>query len=230
MAGSVHQPDAPVAPAETRTASVLDPPARISEVLFGLIMALTFTGSLSVATAGRDDVREMLVGAIGCNIAWGLIDAVMFLLAQITERGRSLRMLRSVRAAGTTAEAHAVIANVLPARVARALPPGSLEAVRADLVAKAEPPNFVRLRWGDLRGAIGVFLLVVVATFPVVVPFLVFSDASAAMRVSNGVAVALLFLCGFRLGQFADHRPWAMGLGMAVVGMALVGITIALGG
>ena len=38
-------------------------------------MVLTFTGSLSVAEAGRDDVRTMLIGALGCNLAWGIIDA-----------------------------------------------------------------------------------------------------------------------------------------------------------
>jgi hypothetical protein len=54
----------------TRTRRVLAPIDRVSEVLFGLIMVLTFTGSLSVAEAGRDDVRTMLIGALGCNLAW----------------------------------------------------------------------------------------------------------------------------------------------------------------
>ena len=49
---------------------VLDPAERISEVLFGLIMVLTFTGSLSIAEAGREDIRAMLIGALVCNIAW----------------------------------------------------------------------------------------------------------------------------------------------------------------
>ena len=39
------------------TSRVLEPIERVSEVLFGLIMVLTFTGSLSVADAGRDDVH-----------------------------------------------------------------------------------------------------------------------------------------------------------------------------
>ena len=50
---------------------VLDPSERIAEVLFGLIMVLTFTGSLSIADAGANDVRVMLIGALGCNLAWG---------------------------------------------------------------------------------------------------------------------------------------------------------------
>jgi len=67
---------------------VLDPVERMSEILFGLIMVLTFTGSLSVATAGHEEVRGLLIGAIGCNLAWGLIDAVMYLLTILVERGR----------------------------------------------------------------------------------------------------------------------------------------------
>ena len=51
---------------------VLDPVDRASEILFGLIMVLTFTVSLNVTEAGRSDVRAMLVGALGCNLAWGL--------------------------------------------------------------------------------------------------------------------------------------------------------------
>ena len=68
---------------------VLDPIARVSEVLFGLIMALTFTGTLSAATAGREEIRTLLIGVIGCNIAWGLVDAVMFLMSALTERGHA---------------------------------------------------------------------------------------------------------------------------------------------
>lgn len=38
---------------------VLEPYTVLAEILSGLIMVLTFTGSLSVADAGRDDVRLM---------------------------------------------------------------------------------------------------------------------------------------------------------------------------
>src|SRR5690348_341189 len=89
---------------------VLDPIARVSEVLFGLIMALTFTGTLSAATAGREELRTLLIGVIGCNIAWGLVDAVMFLMSALTERGHSLVTLQAVRTAPSHDAAHSVIA------------------------------------------------------------------------------------------------------------------------
>ena len=49
---------------------LLEPLDRISEILFGLIMVLTVTGSFSVLAANRRDVRNMLLVALGCNVAW----------------------------------------------------------------------------------------------------------------------------------------------------------------
>src|SRR5512138_2993159 len=101
----------------------LEPQDRVSEVLFGLIMVLTFTGSLSVAEAGRDDVRMMLIGALGCNIAWGIIDGILYLMDCLSERGRDIRALRAARNAATSEEAHRVIADALPPMVAATLGP-----------------------------------------------------------------------------------------------------------
>ena len=60
---------------ESTSVRWLDPIDRVSEILFGLIMVLTSTGTLSVVTAGRADVKTMILGALGCNLAWGIIDA-----------------------------------------------------------------------------------------------------------------------------------------------------------
>src|SRR5881398_2533391 len=84
---------------------LLDPMERLSEVLFGLIMALTFTCSLSVAEAGRDEIRTMLIGALGCNLAWGIIDGVLYLMGCLAEKGRALLTFRAVRRAADPKEA-----------------------------------------------------------------------------------------------------------------------------
>jgi hypothetical protein len=48
--------------------SVLDPIERVTEVIVGVLMALTFTGSFSVASHGQE-VRTMMWAALGCNLA-----------------------------------------------------------------------------------------------------------------------------------------------------------------
>ena len=85
--------------AATRREPVLSPVDRISELLFGLFMALTFVGAVSVTEAGQDDIRAMLAAALGCNLAWGLVDAVMYLVRTVADRGRLITLIRSVRSA-----------------------------------------------------------------------------------------------------------------------------------
>lgn len=166
--------------------AVLSPVDRVSEIVFGLIMALTFTGTLSVYTADRAEVRGMLIGALGCNIAWGLVDAVMFLLANLAERGREL--------------------------------------------GRENRHQRLSLSGRDLRGAVAVFFLVFLSTIPVALPFLFIQEAHRALRVSNGVALVMLFACGYVLGNHAGGRKWAGAFLMLMVGVVLVWATIALGG
>jgi VIT1/CCC1 family predicted Fe2+/Mn2+ transporter len=209
---------------------VLEPNERISEVLFGLIMVLTFTGSLSVADAGRAEVRTMLIGALGCNMAWGIIDGVLYLMACLSEQGRNIRSLRALRQAPSPEAAHRVIADALPPMVAATMGPAEYETVRRKLVQLPEPPPYPRLGKAEWLGGFKVFLWVFVTTFPVAIPFIFMDELGRAMRVSNGIAIGLLFVCGYAFGRISEYRPWLTGLAMVVLGAALVGITMALGG
>jgi hypothetical protein len=214
----------------SKSKRVLEPIDHVSEILFGLIMVLTFTGSLSVAEVGREDVREMLIGALGCNVAWGIIDGVFYLMACLAEKGRNLVAFQTVRKTTDHEAAQRVIADALPPAVASVLTPAELDQVRVRLQQLPEPPKRTRLSKDDWRGALGSFLLVFLSTFPVTIPFMVMSDAVRAMRVSNGIAVVLLFVAGYAFGKISGRNPLAFGIGMVVFGLALVGMTIALGG
>jgi VIT1/CCC1 family predicted Fe2+/Mn2+ transporter len=92
------------------------------------------------------------------------------------------------------------------------------------------PPARPRLTGRDWLGALGVCLLVFFSTLPVVFPFLFVADPTRALRVSNVVAIAMLFGCGYAFGRCAGLPPWATGLAMVAVGAALAGVAIALGG
>jgi len=208
---------------------VLDPIDRVSEVLFGLIMVLTFTGSLSVAEAGREDIRAMLIGALGCNLAWGVIDAVLYLMGSLNERGRNHRALQSVQQGDDLDVARRTIADALPAPIAAVTSHEELEAMRRKLLALpgAPRPYIAKDEW---LGALGVCLLVFLSTFPVVIPFLFIGDVRPALLTSNVVAVVLLFLCGHVFARHSGLRPWPAGLVMVAIGVAMVGVAIALGG
>ena len=209
---------------------VLDPIERVSEVLFGLIMVLTFTGTLSVADAGRSDVRTMLIGALGCNLAWGIIDGIFYLMGCLAERGRNLMVFRAVQRADDARVAHRLIADALPPIVASLLRPDELDSIRERLVKMPAAPARARLSKSDWLGAGGVFSLVFLSTFPVAIPFTFMNDVTLALRVSNGVAIAMLFWMGHVFGRMTGHRPVWVGLAMVVFGALLVYATIALGG
>jgi len=159
---------------------VLDPFDRVSEVIFGVLMAMTFIGAMNVATAGREDVRTVMVAALGCNIAWGLTDAVMYVVAAVTERTR--------------------------------------EDLRP------------RLRTRELKGALGVFLLVALSTFPLVLPFLLFRELAPALTASRIVALAILFFGGWLLAGHAGGNRALAGIGLAATGAVLLSAIMALGG
>jgi VIT family len=209
---------------------VLDPVDRVSEILFALIMVLGFTGSLSVAEAGRDDIRTMLIGALGCNLAWGIIDGILYLMARLAERGRGLMIFRAVRAAADPKEAHRLIADTLPPLIASLMRPEELEAVNQRLRQLPEPKDQARLDKDDWLGGLGVMLLVFLSTFPVVIPFMVMTNAVPALRVSNAIAITMLFIAGFGYGRAAGRHPWLLGILMVLLGASLSALTMALGG
>jgi hypothetical protein len=215
---------------ERSSKRVLEPIDRVSEILFGLIMVLTFTGSLSIAEAGRDDVRTMLIGALGCNLAWGIIDGVLYLMGCLAEKGRELLTFRTVRETADPKEGQRLIADALPSVVASVLEPVEMESLYRRLKQLPEPPDHVRLRKDDWLGAVGVFLLVFLCTFPVVIPFIFMSHAGPALRVSNAIAIVMLFLTGYAFGRMTGRHPWLVGISMVVLGLILVGLTMVLGG
>ena len=157
---------------------------------------------MSVADAGRAEVHEMLVGALGCNLAWGIVDAVMYVISSVLTRARGLEVLRLVRAADPE-HARAAIAAATSAFIPVPLTAATVESLRQELVTAPVAPDRVRLTAADARGAVSVFLLVFLSTFPIAIPFLVFGDIGRAMRVSNAIAVALLCGAGTRSGGTA---------------------------
>ena len=171
--------------------------------MFGLIMALGITGTLSAATGGSAQVRTVLWSALGCNLAWGIVDGIMFILDRLAERGQHLRELHRLRQ-------------------------GAQDRLR--LAALPGPPSHARLTREDLAGAVAVCCLVVVSTLPVAVPFVIVDETRLALRISQAIGAVLLFLGGHAWGRAASYSPWPMGIAMAALGFAMVGITVALGG
>ena len=210
--------------------AVLNPVDRISEVLFGTIMVLTFTGAISAATDGRQEIRDLLWAALGCNVAWGLVDAIMYLMNVVLERAHSLTLIHRIM----NAESNEISRQILKEEI-QPLVSGLLEDVELDNLTqrlkKIPAPSRRNLLSGkDFMAGLEIFFLVFLCTLPVALPFAIFHEVEFAMRASNGVALIILFIGGYILARYAGFRPLTTAVIYVLIGVLLVALTMALGG
>jgi hypothetical protein len=213
----------------------IDPGTSLSEVLFGLIMTLTFTlgAGIIIQEEGREGARQLLIATIGCNIAWGIIDGALFLVGQLFDRGRLRFLGQAVRQASNAGDAAELVAGELD----EMLGPVTTEAERnglygriAENLRSKDPAARNKLAKADVMGAWASFWLVFLTSVPAAIPFLLIDEAHLALRVSNAVLLMLLFATGYWWARFTLGKPWLVGLCFLVGGVGLVTVAIALGG
>ena len=211
----------------------LDPGSRLGEVLFGLIMVLTITLAAGLTvTEDKAGVRELLLAAIGCNVAWGIIDAVLYLMNCLTVRRGRVRLVEAVKRAPHQDAALALIKNEVEPDLQAMLDDEDADAfsmATLKYITRARASR-VGLSKEDVYGAIACFLLVFGACFPATLPFFIFSQPHFALRVSNFLLIALLFLVGQKWARYAGVNRFLAGSVMVAIGLALVGVAILLGG
>jgi hypothetical protein len=213
-------------------ARYLDPSEILGEILFGLIMVLTFTlGAGIVIQEGDGATKEMLIAVLGCNIAWGIIDAGMYLMTCVFERSRNRRLWRAVKASTSEAQALAIVDAWLQPQLGGVTSESTLKDVSVDVLGhlRRREPDAASITREDRYGAIASFWLVFLSTIPAVLPFLIFDSRHLALRVSNGLLLSMLFLVGYQWSRHTNGRPWLVGLGMLACGCALVAVAMAFG-
>jgi hypothetical protein len=211
----------------------LEPEEALAEIVAGLVMVLTFTLGASLFTRGAEGgSKTIVIAAVGCNIAWGLIDAALYLLGRKTLRSYRTRFLRRVQRAHDADAANAAIRQEwepILIEVSKEEDRERLYEAMRQLALNAKPLG-AGLRRNDLMGAVAIFVLVCATTTPAILPFLFLSSDWLALRLSNLLLLGLLFLAGYRWAKDIDANPSLTGLALAALGLALVGIAITLGG
>ena len=176
----------------------LDPAESLGEILFGLIMVLTFT--LGAAVAGGWE-RGLILAAVGCNVAWGIIDGALFLMSRLFERSRRGRLIRAIRQAPDAAAALTAIRREMEAGLESVTEPADREQLYRSvhaLIAHGAPAP-VRLRRDDWIGALAVFLLVTATALPAVPP-------SSSSRIPTS-------RCAPRTGSSSRSSSWSAAAG-----------------
>ena len=211
----------------------LDPGTTLAELIFGLLMVLTFTlGARLLGLEEGASGGDLMIAAIGCNIAWGIIDAFLYVLGNVYERLRVAALMESLRAARDEPAAIGALQGELGGSLTELGDPSQRDRFYASIVAAARrrPAVKARLHPKDLRGAVRVFFLVVATALPAALPFLMVDDAYLALRLSNALLIVCLFVIGYLWGRHVGARPLLAGTLIMSVGIALVLIAIPLGG
>ena len=212
----------------------LDPASSLGEILFGLIMTLTFTlgAGVIIEDEGREGARQLLIAVIGCNIAWGIIDGALYVVGQLFDRGRSRKLGMAIRASADKSAATALVAQELDPMVSSVLSKSECESLYGRIADNIRQKQAVAggLTKEDWLGAFTSFWLVVITSAPAAIPFLLFDDARFALRISNAILLGLLFLSGYWWSRYTLGRPWLAGVIFLLGGGLLVLAAIALGG
>jgi VIT1/CCC1 family predicted Fe2+/Mn2+ transporter len=212
----------------------LAPDESLAEVLFGLIMALTITaGARLFAETGQFDLHRLVLATVGCNVAWGAIDAVLFVLGGLFHRSRRARFHRTLRSARDQTDALAALeAEFALEDEPLEFRPGDRARLYESLLTLSAhaTPAHPRLRRRDFAAAFIVFVLVSATALPGAIPLLLFADSNLALLVSNWLLILLLFLVGYRWGHYTDVHPWRAGIIVMLLGVCMVLIAVILGG
>jgi VIT1/CCC1 family predicted Fe2+/Mn2+ transporter len=122
----------------------------------------------------------------------------MYLIRTATERSRNRILAKQIVGADVDT-AHRLIMETLPEHVAAITGPAEIEGMRRRLLG-LKPDGRATLRPRDYLEALGIFLLVVIATFPVVLPFLFMNNAARALHASQAITLGMLLFAGLALG------------------------------
>jgi hypothetical protein len=207
------------------------PEDRLAEVICGLVMVLTFTATTSATFEGTTP-HALLIAVLGCNIAWGIVDGVTYILGNLLVRGARARLITRLKHAQADPAAVALAGERLDAVIGDLLTPAQRQQVLQWVIegAKSVEPEPAKLKKGDVLTGVACFLIVFGAALPVLVPFVLIDNEAAALRVANALMLLMLFVIGWRWAKFANLNRWKTGLALLGLGLVLVGITVVLGG
>lgn len=211
----------------------LDPSSRIAEILFGLIMVLSFTLTAGILIKQTPNAaRELLLATLGCNIAWGIIDGAFYIMNAILDHSQRNQTVLAIQKARDETSLLRIIGDRLDDTLLGFVKKDERQRLYQSIAKHAKEAKLekVRLNKEDFMGALASCILVILATLPAIIPFLFLDNAYWALRLSNLLLILLLFFVGVTWAKYTQTNRWGTGLVFMVIGLCFVGLAIALGG
>ena len=211
----------------------LDPSDRLSEILFGLIMAMTVASSTKLAAGeGILSARIVIFAVLGCNLAWGGVDGIMYVFSGLLERGRLSKFVSYVKS-NSPEKVAPILESEIENTIFKSLDDEEKKRISTGLlrsISKVQPEK-AHITKDDLLGAFASFLLVFTSGFIVVVPFFFLpNNVYLSLRISNIASIIVLFSVGYEWAKYTDRNRIRTGAGMVLIGFVISAVTILLGG
>lgn len=204
--------------------------SRDLEIIFGTILVLTFTTTVSITHDDNLEIKHLLWAAIACNFAWSTIDGATSIISGIFDRTKKLKVIKSVRNAQNNEEAVSILLENFQVLALADIRHDQLVNLYEKLKSLPPPPDRVPKLWRDFKGGIIIFCMGFSATFPITIPFLLMKDPLTAKYVSDGIGISILFLCGYSIGKKIGIAPLRSGFIMLLVGITFFLLTLGMGG
>ena len=213
-------------------ARYLNPGERLNELLFALIMALSITLGVGLASSLDSSTHQIVWAILGCNLAWGLIDACNHVLTKLFSRSAKARLVQALRTSHSEAEQIEAVGSVLNENLSAVATEDERQVLYLEISRRLQggdlPPT--RVLAEDIYSGLAIVWLMVLASVPAILPFLIIGDRFWAARVSNGLVLLSMFAAGYGFALSANTNPWRLAFLSAVFGLTMVVIVILLGG
>ncbi len=210
----------------------LTPPERLSEMMFGVFILVSITGSVELALEEDVTARAVITAGLGAAIAWGVVDTVVHLLNRHMEVSRKAELQTFLRYTKSRGRALETIENSLEGTAIGLLDSRTRERLLEYLwkAQQQRPGPEPRMRATDYLGALGAGLLVPAVAALMLLPLVLVNEVERAIRISHGVGILLLFLIGAEWGAYAGRSRFLTGFALVLLGGAISGIILLLGG
>jgi hypothetical protein len=204
-----------------------------AEVMYGIIIAMTFTSMLrGYPVVFEFIINKVILAALFCCIAWGIADGMFYLWERnyiIRRENKTIEFSKSSR----QESAVTLIGEQLDDTILRNIPGENrlqLYEKLTQFLSTVDKREKISPREA-LTIIFGTFLLSAGAGLIIVFPFFIIENIEQALIVSNLFGIFLLFVIGYSRALERNFLSKIIqGTGVAFIGIIIALITIVLGG
>ncbi|TXH68602.1 MAG: hypothetical protein E6Q83_12825 [Thiothrix sp.] len=190
---------------------------------------MSVLSALRVTSGQTIDPIHLVYAAAGSTLAWGFVDGMMDLIGVLINRTHTYKVLNSLVKAQSLGEFRQHLMDESPSYIVEKLNDNSLEQIQTFLRSQ-EQTHRPGLNRDDLQKAFYIWLIVVSASLPLIMPLILIKDHLVAFRVTQFISVWIMFAMGYKLGDWLGIHSLFSGLFFAAFGAFITMVCIALGG